>query len=152
VLTPLFWLAIWLVGMAGSIAFHEWAHVVVAKAYGWRYNGITVKWWVAGIGVKLESKDERGLWAIALAGPIATLIAAGVFWLLALLPSESAQAIFPSLVAFNLVVAFVNLIPTPITDGGHIVKSLTGIQLKWRYTLGIWIALEAAVLWWIWFT
>jgi Zn-dependent protease len=148
-MSPFIWLSVWLVGLIASIAFHEWAHVVVAKAYGWTYNGIVFKPWVAAVGVKLETdrEDKRGLWQIALAGPVATFIAAFIALYIGGLPVEGLQKIMPSLVAFNVAVGLINLVPSPITDGGHIVTSLTGWTMKWRYTIALWLGVEFIILW-----
>lgn len=146
-LTPLFWLAIWFVGMAGSIAFHEWAHVKVAQAYGWTYNGIVFKPWIAAVGVKLESNDKPGLAAIGAAGPVATFLAAFICLYMSGFPVEGLQIIMPSLFAFNVAIGLINLVPSPITDGGHIITGLTGWPMKWRYTIYFWIVAELLVTW-----
>jgi Zn-dependent protease len=149
-MNPWFWLFVWVLAVIGSVVFHEWAHVVVAKAYGWKYNGITFKWWVAGVGVKLESEDKRGLWAIAAAGPIATFLAAFIFFYMSAIPVEGLQLILPSLVALNIAIGLINLVPSPITDGGHIITGLTGWPMKWRYTIYLWIGAELLIVWY-WF-
>jgi len=144
-----FWLVFWIFGILASIAVHEFAHVVVAKKYGWTYHGLIFKWWVAGVGVKLETKNDprHGLWAIGAAGPIATFFSAFIWLYIGAIPVEGLQVIIPSLVAFNVVVGIINLVPSPITDGGHIVTGLTGWTMKWRYTVVLWLGVEAAFAW-----
>lgn len=147
-MSPFLWLAAWVVGVIASVAFHEWAHVFVARLYGWTYHGLIFKWKVAGIGVRLESENQRGLWAVGAAGPIATFLAAFIFLYMSAIPIEGLQLILPSLVALNVAIGLINLVPSPITDGGHIITGLTGWQMKWRYTIYFWIGAEALVAYW----
>lgn len=150
-MSPWVWLAAWVVCVAWSIIFHELAHTATALRLGWRYNGLTFKWYVLGIGVKLEPVQEkhgRQLALTAAMGPIASLVAGLVFLALANAAQDPyAQTVFASMYALNVVIAFVNLVPTPITDGGHILMGLFGWRMRWRYLIFAWIAAELVALW-----
>jgi Zn-dependent protease len=146
--SPWFWLAVWVAGVAASVAAHEAAHVVVAVRRNWRFGGVFFHPRSLGVGVNLAPRtpgDERHLWKIALAGPLASLFAAEMFWALSTRPG-GAGVTFASLMVLNLVIVGINLVPTPITDGGHIVKGLTGWTVRWRYVLGLWLATELLAL------
>jgi len=143
-MSPWLWLAVWCVGVGASIAAHEAAHVLAAVRLNWAYNGVFFHPRSLGVGVNLDPRtpeDDRHLWKVALAGPLASLLAAEMFWALSTWPGD-AEIVFSSLLALNLVIVALNLLPTPITDGGHVVKGLTGWSMKWRHLLAAWIALE----------
>ncbi|HSE46265.1 MAG TPA: hypothetical protein VLA89_13135 [Gemmatimonadales bacterium] len=112
------WLAVWVFGMALSIALHEAGHVFAGLAHGWQYKGIFVKPKVCGIGVNLEPNGhERDLWKVAIAGPATTLYIAAVC---AQLPGPT----FHSLMWLNLSILAINILPLKITDGGLVIRGL----------------------------
>jgi Zn-dependent protease len=111
---------------------------------------MTFKWYVLGIGVKLEpTREEHGkqLALIAAMGPVGSLLAGLLFLALAQIDNSYSQAVFASLFALNVAIAILNLIPTPITDGGHIITGLTGWKMKWRYLVVFWIIAELVAFW-----
>ena len=146
-MSPWLWLAAWFAGLLGSIAAHEAAHVVAGRIAGWAYGGVFLSPRALGIGVRLEPREgtEGRLWAIAAAGPVASLAAMYLFWVLAGAGGIAAVVCY-SLAAMNLTIALINLLPTPITDGGHIVASALGRRPSWSgfaaWTFGIWIVAE----------
>ena len=113
-MSPYFWLGVWFVGLAGSVAAHEAGHVLIGRRYGWNYAGFTMK--LTGPKVLMgHSSPEREDWnlgRVALAGPLATLVACVVFIGLAYLPIEYAW-IFGSLAAVSYAIFIFNLLPAP---------------------------------------
>lgn len=149
-MTAFLWLGVWLLMVATSVWAHEAAHVGVATRLGWEYHGMFFKPSCLGVGVRLEPSTpeaNRFLWEIALAGPIASLVMAGAFWVAEPIPGAPG-IIFGSLAALNLAIAVINLVPTPITDGGHIVHGLLGKQVRWRHVAALWASLEVVALAW----
>ena len=74
------WLAIWILGVIGSVVAHEWAHVAVGRRCGWTYTGVIFRPKKFAVGVNLESNGhEDQLWKIAAAGPAMTASLALVF-------------------------------------------------------------------------
>lgn len=121
-MTPWAWTLVWFVGFVASLAAHELAHVWIGKRNGWDYLGVTVKPSLLGVGVKMgaptHNDSARHVCRVALAGPLASLACAWAFLVGVMLTDGSGAAVFFSLCAVNFVIALVNLIPAPITDGG----------------------------------
>jgi len=76
------------------------------------------------------------------AGPVASFLVAGVFWSIEPLPDGG--GVLSALAGINLAVGVINLLPTPITDGGHIIRELFGWTLRWRHMAVAWVLLELA--------
>jgi Zn-dependent protease len=146
-MSPYIWLGIWFVMLAGSLAAHEAGHVMVGRLYGWDYAGITMK--LTGPKVLMgHSSSEREDWnlgRVALAGPLATLVTCAVFIGLAYLPIEYAW-IFGSLAAVNFAIFVINLLPLPVTDGGHILYAVTGRRMSWGRAAAGWIMVEIVIV------
>ena len=146
-MSPYLWLGVWMVGFAASVAAHEAGHVLVGRRYGWNYAGFTMK--LTGPKVLMgHSSPEREDWnlgRVALAGPLATLLACAVFIGLTYLPIEYAW-VFGSLAAVNFAIFVFNLLPLPVTDGGHILYAVTGWRMNWYRTAAGWIAVEVLIV------
>ncbi len=109
-----------------SIVLHELGHALVAQRFGLRTSSITL--FVFGGVARLEKDPEDGrteFW-MAVAGPVVSLLLAGVFYLAAvsglLGPGASAVARYLSLI--NFILAVFNLVPAFPLDGGRILRGL----------------------------
>ena len=146
-MSPYLWLGVWFGMLAASLVAHEAGHVVVGRQYGWDYAGFTMK--LTGPKVLLgHSSPDRKDWnlgRVALAGPLATLVACVVFIGLAYLPIEHAW-IFESLAAVSYAIFVFNLLPLPVTDGGHILYAVTGWRMSWSRAAAGWIAVEVLIV------
>jgi Zn-dependent protease len=138
------WLAVFGVGFWVSVAIHEAGHVVVGLRNGWEVAGFYFKPAALGIGVRMGHRStdpvDWNIGPVALAGPVASFFAAAVFWSIEPLPDGG--GVLGALAGINLAVAVVNLLPTPITDGGHILRGLFGWTLRWRHMAVAWVLLE----------
>lgn len=138
------WLAVFAVGFWLSVAAHEAGHVIVGLRHGWEVAGFYFKPAALGIGVRMGHRSTDPIdWHIgpvAVAGPVASFFAAGVFWSIEPLPDGG--GVLGALAGINLAVAVINLLPTPITDGGHILRGLFGWTLRWRHMAVAWVLLE----------
>jgi membrane-associated protease RseP (regulator of RpoE activity) len=144
------WLGIWVLMVAASLAAHEAGHVVVGRCYGWDYGGLKLSLRGPKVVMGHRSPDPKdwNLGRVALAGPLATLLACAVFIGLSLLPIDNAW-VFDTLAALNFTIFVINLLPLPITDGGHILFAVTGWRMRWRYTAAPWLAAEVLVALWL---
>jgi Zn-dependent protease len=96
------------------------------------------------MGHSSPEREDWNLGRVALAGPLATLVACAVFIGLAYLPVENAW-IFESLAAANFAIFVINLLPLPITDGGHILYAVTGWRMSWGHAAAGWVAVEVVI-------
>jgi membrane-associated protease RseP (regulator of RpoE activity) len=140
----MFWLAVFGVGFSLSLAAHEAGHVVVGLRHGWEVAGFYFKPAALGIGVRMGHRSTNPvdwhLGPVAVAGPVASFFVAGVFWSIEPLPDGG--GVLGALAGINVAVAVINLLPTPITDGGHILRGLFGWTLRWRHMAVAWVLLE----------
>ena len=113
------WLAVFGVGFWLSLAAHEAGHVVVGLRHGWEVAGFYFKPAALGIGVRMGHRStdpvDWHIGPVAVAGPVASFFAAGVFWSIEPLPDGGGVL---GALAGNLEFAVINLLPTPITGGG----------------------------------
>ena len=144
------WLGIWVFMVAASLAAHEAGHVVVGRRYGWDYGGLRLSLRGPKVVMGHRSPDPKdwNLGRVALAGPLATLLACAVFIGLSELPIEHAW-IFGTLAALNFAVFVFNLLPLPITDGGHILYAVTGWRMSWGHAAVGWFAVEVLIVLWL---
>ncbi|CAN5794861.1 site-2 protease family protein [soil metagenome] len=121
--------AIAVVGFFISILAHELAHVYVARHYG--VGTTTVDLWALGGVARLEHdpRTPRAEGWIAVAGPLASVVAGVVFFGAALLlnaadvPGSIVNAL--AWVALtNGILAVFNLLPGAPLDGGRVVRAL----------------------------
>lgn len=110
-----------------SVLVHELAHSFVARARGLPVRGITLFIFggVSNIGGEAaRAKDE---FAIALVGPLTSVLLAGVFWVLHRLTGGADSpvgAVLVYLFLINLLLAGFNLLPGFPLDGGRVLRSL----------------------------
>ena len=122
----------WLAGAATtalfsvSILVHELGHAVVARGDRVGVDGVTL-WMFGGVARLTSLPRTAGAEArIALAGPAATGVASGVFWLLTVLADGGgdpsiAATMFDWLTRTNLLLLALNLLPALPLDGGRVL-------------------------------
>jgi Zn-dependent protease/CBS domain-containing protein len=107
-----------------SILLHEMGHAVVALRHGLRTRSITL--FIFGGVAQLENdpSDGRAEFWMAAAGPLVSLILAGLFYLCSILPfvGPSAVAVAHYLALINLMLALFNLVPAFPMDGGRLLR------------------------------
>ena len=113
-----------------SILLHEMAHALAAKADGVAVSGVTL-WMFGGVARLMSLPTTPAAEArIALSGPAANGVLAGVFWALAMLTEPTlgasiASEMFDWLSRTNLLLLGVNLLPALPLDGGRVVGAVT---------------------------
>ena len=115
-------------GLFFSIIFHELSHAVVARQYGLRIAGITLFIFGGVAEMEEEPRSAKVEFLMAIAGPIASLVLAVVFYGAAAL-GKSAELPVPIvgvatyLGFINTVLAVFNLIPGFPLDGGRVLRA-----------------------------
>ena len=128
----------WLTGIATSLLFftsvvaHELAHSLVGRANGIPVKSITLFLFGGVAHMTREATRHGAEFRMALAGPLASLVIGGLFFLLHLIIqniNEPVAALAFWLAQINVVLALFNLIPGFPLDGGRIFRSLL-----WRFS------------------
>lgn len=128
----------WLTGVATSLLFfssvvaHELAHSLVGRANGIPVKSITLFLFGGVAHMTREATRHGAEFRMALAGPLASLVIGGLFFLLHLVIqniNEPIAALAFWLAQINVVLALFNLIPGFPLDGGRIFRSLL-----WRFS------------------
>lgn len=111
-----------------SLLVHELAHSFMARRLGIGVTGITL--WLLGGVSEMDSEPETpgAAFAIAVVGPLASLMAGGAFLAASLgLDAISGPPIYVAglqwLGIVNLVLGVFNLLPAAPLDGGHVVAA-----------------------------
>lgn len=128
----------WLTGIATSLLFfasvvaHELAHSLVARANDIPVKSITLFLFGGVAHMAREASRHGAELRMALAGPVASLVIGGLFFVLHLLlqsVNEPVAALTFWLARINVVLALFNLIPGFPLDGGRVFRSLL-----WRFS------------------
>ena len=119
-------------GLTFSIVAHELSHTFVGRAFGLPINHVTL--FLFGGAAELEAEPETPFseLVMALAGPLMSLLLAGVFGLMggALAPDTpdapiGAMALVLGYLSFiNLLLAMFNMIPAFPLDGGRVLRAI----------------------------
>jgi Zn-dependent protease len=116
------------IGLFLSIVFHELSHSLVARTQGISMRGITLFIFGGVAEMENEPPTARAEFLMAIAGPIASFVLAGVFFALATISTAAGWPIaaggtFLFLSGINLTLAIFNLIPAFPLDGGRVLRS-----------------------------
>jgi len=127
-------LTYWWMGVAGavgilfSIVFHELSHSLVGRHFGLSIKGITLFIFGGVAELQEEPVSPKVEFLMAVAGPIASLVLAFVFWRLEILALAREWPIpligvAHYLALVNLVLAVFNLLPGFPLDGGRMLRA-----------------------------
>ncbi|RDD62960.1 site-2 protease family protein [Ferruginivarius sediminum] len=116
------------IGLFASLLFHELSHSVVARAYGLEIQGITLFLFGGAAEMREEPRTAVSEFLMAIAGPIASLVLAAGFYVLALLVAgvgtpEHWVGVPRYLAIVNLALAVFNLLPAFPMDGGRALRA-----------------------------
>jgi Zn-dependent protease len=123
----------WGVGVATSLLFfasvlaHELSHSLVSMRFGVPVKSITLFIFGGVARIGREPIQARGELLMALAGPVSSLVLAGIFWVVSLLAapvSQPIKALAEYLALINALLAVFNLIPGFPLDGGRVLRSI----------------------------
>lgn len=117
------------IGLFASIILHEFAHALVARRYDLPISGITLFIFGGVAEMADEPQSPAAEFLVAIAGPIASVVIAAVFYLtetrvLAAADLPQLAAVVHYLAVINLVLAVFNMLPAFPLDGGRILRSI----------------------------
>lgn len=128
--------------LAVSVLVHELAHALTAKSFGWNASEIVLTLWGGHTQFNAARATPWKSLAVALAGPAANLVLAGLGWLVesSLQPEGPGGLLLNVLIWANFLVAIFNLLPGLPLDGGRLVETIvwsaTGNQAKGTIAAG----------------
>jgi Zn-dependent protease/CBS domain-containing protein len=110
-----------------SVLLHELAHSLVAKSRGIPVHSITL--FILGGVSNLEEEPQKPAaeFAMAIVGPVTSLLLALIFWALTRLPGNHTTpvvAIINYMAYINLYLGAFNLLPGFPLDGGRVLRSI----------------------------
>ena len=108
-----------------SAVIHELGHSLVAQAFGYRLNKITLMPFGAVVSGETDYRRSREEIIIALAGPMVNL-SVGIFFVAIWWIFPEVYAVTDVAAEVNLSLAVVNLLPFLPLDGGRMVKAALG--------------------------
>ncbi len=125
----------WWMGVAGalglfvSIVFHEFSHSIVARQYGIPMKGITLFIFGGVAEMTREPPNPKSEFLMAIAGPIASVVAGVGFLALAKLAVMlggvvPVVAVLAYLGWINFLLAVFNMVPAFPLDGGRVLRSI----------------------------
>jgi Zn-dependent protease/CBS domain-containing protein len=120
-------------GLFTGVVIHELGHAVVARLYDVEVKEITL-WFLGGVAQFDELPRQRGAEAlVGIAGPITSMILAGLSWLAwqRLDLGAGWLFIFSYLTLTNFALAIFNLLPALPLDGGRILRSLLALAMPY---------------------
>ena len=110
-----------------TVLLHELGHSFTARSLGLPVNSITLFIFGGVSNLTTEPQTPRVEFLVTFAGPLTSLILAGIFFLLhAAVGTGSSEvgAVLGYLASVNLILAIFNLIPAFPLDGGRVFRSL----------------------------
>ena len=112
----------------GSILIHEFAHSIIALRYGIPVRSITLFIFGGVSQIGGEAKRPRHEFIMAIAGPMTSLLLAGVFFGLWYMIGDNEDGpvniVLEWLFLMNLIIAAFNMAPGFPMDGGRVLRSV----------------------------
>ncbi len=110
-----------------SVLLHELAHSLVARTRGMPVSSITLFIFGGVSNLEEEPEKPKAEFAMAIVGPLTSLILAGIFWGLTQTvgnQNSPLAAVLSYLALINLILAIFNLLPGFPLDGGRVLRSI----------------------------
>jgi Zn-dependent protease/CBS domain-containing protein len=131
--SPLFWGTVLAIALFLSVLAHELAHALFAIRKGGKVRDITLLM-IGGVSSLEEApRDPRHEAMMALVGPVASIVLAGVLYVLhlALAPTTAYSLRFAIfyLAGMNLALGLFNLLPAFPMDGGRVLRGLLATRM-----------------------
>jgi Zn-dependent protease/predicted transcriptional regulator len=123
----------WWMGIAGalglfaSIVVHEFSHSIVARRYGVPMKGITLFIFGGVAEMEEEPADPKTEFLMAIAGPLASVVVGGIFYVIGVAARTSWPieflVVLGYLASINWLLAVFNMIPAFPLDGGRVLRA-----------------------------
>jgi Zn-dependent protease/predicted transcriptional regulator len=110
-----------------TVLLHELGHSFTARSLGLPVNSITLFIFGGVSNLTTEPQTPRTEFLVSVAGPLTSLVLAGLFYLVhAVVGGGASQvgAVLGYLASVNLILAIFNLIPAFPLDGGRVFRSI----------------------------
>jgi Zn-dependent protease/predicted transcriptional regulator len=110
-----------------NVLLHELGHSFTGRSLGLPVNSITLFLFGGVSNLTTEPQTPRIEFLVAIAGPLVSLLLAGLFYLLHAAAgggSSEVSAVLGYLASVNLILALFNLIPAFPLDGGRVFRSI----------------------------
>lgn len=125
-----------LVGLAASIVIHEFAHALVARRQAMPVHSIVLFVFGGVAEMSEEPSSARGELLMAVAGPAASLVLAGAFYLLGMAAALGLGMDHPLVIVLgylgfiNLLLAIFNMVPAYPLDGGRVLRAVLWLRKR----------------------
>ncbi|PIN74219.1 hypothetical protein COV20_01230 [Candidatus Woesearchaeota archaeon CG10_big_fil_rev_8_21_14_0_10_45_16] len=114
-----------------SVLLHELSHSLVARLRKIKVSSITLFFFGGVAGIEQEDLKPSSEFLMAIAGPLFSLLLAGIFYLITLQNGNGiVDAMFFYLAQLNLILGIFNLIPGYPLDGGRAFRAVLYAALK----------------------
>lgn len=127
----------WMMGLVSalllfvSVLLHELSHSLVAKAKNIEVESITLFFFGGVAGITDEEMDPKSEFMMAIAGPVFSLVLAGIFFLAHSFTSHViVNAMTLYLYQLNFILALFNLVPAFPLDGGRAFRAILHAYFK----------------------
>jgi Zn-dependent protease/CBS domain-containing protein len=115
-------------GLFVSIVFHEFCHSLVARQFGMPMKGITLFIFGGVAEMNEEPPSAKAEFFMAIAGPISSVILAGILYSMGVLGKRVAWpgpvvGVLSYLALLNVILAGFNMVPAFPLDGGRVLRS-----------------------------
>ena len=110
-----------------SILFHEMAHALAAKKLGIPVKKISLFFFGGGAHLNddfFRFYRPKAEFLMTIAGPLSSLLLAGIFYALSLVRGKPLEPVFSWLFVLSVLVATFNMLPLFPLDGGRIFRSV----------------------------
>ncbi|MBY4893873.1 site-2 protease family protein [Rhodobacteraceae bacterium N5(2021)] len=116
-------------GLFTSLVLHELAHSFMARHHGLQITGITLFLFGGVAEMKAEPSEPNVELQVAIVGPIASLVLAGLFWSSMVVArvvglGPIVITVLGYLATINLILALFNMVPAFPLDGGRVFRAM----------------------------
>ncbi len=118
---------------AACALWHELAHIAAVKIAGGALRSFSVRRF--GMGIKTDALSYRAEAGVALAGPLASLLAAGVFMVTARCFCFNETTVF--LFFSNLALFCLNILPIFPLDGGRALRAILLSRISYGRAMAV---------------